>query len=290
MRKKRPTVTAVLNVFRRQANFSDQLEAVKKQSHAVSEILVWCNSQFEFDESRESNPPVIFARCSENLGVWARFAFALNAKSEFIWIIDDDTIPGILWLQNALDTFGLQPGVVGSRGLRFASTDSYLLYEEFGPQVPNDARQMVDLVGHNWIFPREWLSYFWGNYSKAFGSRLVGEDLHLAFTVKQQLGLTGVVPPHPETKIAQWGEINLGDDSPGNDEAAISKRRDSLRLFEQAYKHYVSLGFTPLAAGNIRENCSEPGITKIVGKFARLFPRAVLFLARTLRVKKKGSK
>jgi hypothetical protein len=33
-----------------------------------------------------------------NFGVWARFAFALNATTKYVCVFDDDTLPGKKWL------------------------------------------------------------------------------------------------------------------------------------------------------------------------------------------------
>ena len=40
-----------------------------------------------------------------NYGVWARFAYALNARTDYVCVLDDDTIPGNRWLGNCLNTY-----------------------------------------------------------------------------------------------------------------------------------------------------------------------------------------
>ena len=42
------------------------------------------------------------ASASVNFGVWARFAYALNARSTYVCVFDDDTIPGSAWSRTAL--------------------------------------------------------------------------------------------------------------------------------------------------------------------------------------------
>ena len=241
---KTPSVSVVLNVYKRGSKFTKQLEALIAQTAPISEFLVWENGE-DFAPKLVNGVPVLkIARASENLGVWSRFAFALNATSDFVWVIDDDTVPGPRFLENALETFEAHPGVIGSRGLRFRSSRSYTLYDEFGPNSQNPKVERVDIVGHNWIFPREWLGYFWAEYSKKFESPLAGEDIHLSYAVQKHLGLGTFVPPHPEENHDLWGELADPAGLNGRDDVAISASSSALRRFEKAFSHYQKLGFT----------------------------------------------
>lgn len=281
----RSTVTVVMNVFKRPENFESQLAAIRRQTHPVNQVMVWINGDAELKSEVTKN--LIIGRCSENLGVWARFAFALTAKSDFVWLIDDDTIPGDHWLESALSSFQAQPGVIGSRGLRFAGKESYLIYSEMGPSSANETIQEVDIVGHNWIFPRTWLSIFWAEYSNAMPSEISGEDIHLSFSIKKHLGLGTFVPPHPREQKAIWGELSDLPDADGTDSAAISRSPGALAKFEKAYKHYIRLGFTPLAVQTTRP-VSVRSKTWVIGTFASRFPAALQWLAKFLGVKKRG--
>jgi glycosyltransferase involved in cell wall biosynthesis len=276
-----PTVAVVLNVYKRGENFQNQLRAINNQTTKVDEVLVWENGNDRADLSNMED--IQLARSNSNLGVWSRFAFALNASTDFIWLIDDDTIPGARWLENALETFRSHPGVIGSRGLRFRSRDAYLLYDEFGPNFPNDQVMEVDIVGHNWIVPRKWLGFFWAEYEGKFDSHLAGEDIHISFAVQKHLGLGTFVPPHPEDSQEFWGEVRSESEIDGTDSAAISRSPKSLRRFESAYSHYLGLGFTI-----VNERTSETGVvaSKLVYKAAGRFPRMALAFARTFRIRK----
>ena len=65
------------------------------------------------------------AVCNTNFGVWARFAFALNALGTYVCIFDDDTIPGRKWLENCLTESKKQRGLYGTRGICFGSRETY---------------------------------------------------------------------------------------------------------------------------------------------------------------------
>jgi hypothetical protein len=274
------SVSVVLNVFRRSANYEAQLAAIRAQTHPVSEILVWENG----NESVSPETTSVHARSSKNLGVWARFAFALNATSDYIWMIDDDSIPGPEWLESALQTHRVTGGLVGSRGLRFRTTNSYTLYDEFGPNNPNSEIVEVDIVGHNWIFPSSWLGQFWSSVSSRFNNPLAGEDIHLSFIAQTLCSAGTFVPPHPIAQRAQWGEQPADEAEFGRDESAISSNLASMRKFEDAYQHYIAIGFRPLC---IRDASQAPsGMDRLSAIVLRRTPKLAHRMAKWLGLKK----
>ena len=74
-------ISVILTKYKRTHLFKEQIRSIKNQSVYVDEILVCDNSV-------------------DNKGVWERFNVAKKAKNEFVCIIDDDTIPGSLWIEN----------------------------------------------------------------------------------------------------------------------------------------------------------------------------------------------
>ena len=271
------TVTAVLTAYRRRSNLPLQLAAIENQSHPVNSVMIWENGPGDHIEV-DSPIKTMIASSSTNLGVWSRFVFALNADSDFVWIIDDDTIPGTRWLENALTTFGKQPGLIGSRGLRFHSKQSYLLYDEFGPNNPSSEAKQVDIVGHNWILPRDWLAFFFLEFPNKFPNNLAGEDIHLSYAIQKHLNLGTFVPPHPVDQQEVWGELEHLSKFSGRDQNAISSNRSSLKKFEDAFSHYIKLGFTPLVKGGVFSN--------LAGRAVRYAPGSALSLAQLLRISK----
>lgn len=275
-----PTVSVVLNVFKRSKNLPRQLEAIYAQTIPVSEILIWENGE----EGSPAGLKVKRARSDHNLGVWARFAFALNAESEFVWIIDDDVIPGPGWLESALITHSATGGLVGSRGLRFKSNVSYTLYDEFGPNGPNDELEEVDIVGHNWIFPRAWLGVFWSEIGNKFQSILAGEDIHLSFSIQKHLEVGTYVPPHPTGNRNIWGEQPASEAEFGRESLAISQSKNSLKRFEQAYAHYINQGFQPLCGRSVAHRQKTTDLA--LGSLVRFSPKLAHDVARFLRIRK----
>jgi glycosyltransferase involved in cell wall biosynthesis len=236
-----PKVSVVLNVYKRAEHFQMQIESLLNQSIAPFEILVWENGNERVPE--EYRDKVTIARAETNFGVWARFSYALNAKGDYVLMLDDDTVPGKRWIENCLNTMLLSPGLLGTRGLQFATKNSYAGYSEFGVYVPNKTIQRVDIVGHAWFFRREWLGAFWGEYANRFPEDLSGEDIHFSYALQKVLGLNTFVPPHPEDEQELWGSDPSIALKLGADRAAISSASGSLGRFERALRHYVSLGF-----------------------------------------------
>ena len=272
-------VSVVLTAYNRRDNLQRQIDAVRSQTHEVLEILVWENGTNASSPLTASGVD-LFGSSSANLGVWARFVFALNVRGNFTWVLDDDTIPGPGWLKIALDTFEKHPGVIGSRGLRFKTSESYLIYDEFGPNNPGDAIEEVDLLGHNWIFPTSWLSYFFAEFANRFENPLVGEDLHLSHAVHKHLGLRCYVPPHPHDNKTIWGEVEEFSLYSGRDPAGVSFNQESLRKFENAFRHYVNQGFVP-----INGETAQMG-DKLLGKLVGRAPAVSSKLARSLGITK----
>jgi hypothetical protein len=274
-----PTVSAVLTAYRRRDNLQRQIDAVRGQTHPVAEVLIWENGTDAYHPLEVSNVDLL-GSSSKNLGVWARFIFALNARADFVWILDDDTVPGSGWLRNALDTYEATPGIVGSRGLRFKTSRSYLIYDEFGPNNPSNVSTEVDLLGHNWIFPTVWLSHFFAEFGNRFDHPTAGEDLHLSFAVQKHLGLRCYVPPHPPENQSIWGEVKNLSIYSGLDDAGISSSPESLVKFEQAFRHYVKKGFSPICGKEVEMNAELLGM--LVGRAPLLTSR----IAKALGIKK----
>lgn len=241
MNSREKKVSVVLNAFKRTEYLELQLDAVEKQTIKPENIYVWQNSGGHIPENLKDR--FILAECSENLGVWARFAFALNIDSDYICVFDDDTIPGERWLENCLDTIEKHEGLLGTRGLRFLSSHRYHPFEAYGWDNPNPEVISVDIVGHAWFFKREWLGAFWSEMPPTNASKIAGEDIHFSYIMQQKLGLKTYVPPHPEDDLSLWGSLPDYGNKIGTDSSAISSSEEALSRFDLALQYYTAKGF-----------------------------------------------
>jgi len=215
------TVSIVLNSYRRTRWFMEQYQAIKNQSVPINEIYVWQNKSDSEPIDASYKNEVIFADCNKNLGVWARFALALNCRSDYIAIFDDDTIPGLRWIENCLNTHKTHPGLLGTVGVIFG--DKYYTWnkvERLGWCKPNETIEKVDIVGHCWFFHRDLLSVFWRELPNKNQIPIVGEDIHFAKMIQKYTNQGVYVPPHPTNDMEMWGSIK--GESYGHSQEAIS--------------------------------------------------------------------
>jgi hypothetical protein len=235
------SITVILNGYKRPHVLAKQLESIRNQSVQPESILFWQNSGAEFDSNLTKD--LIHASSNHNFGVWARFAYALNATTEYICVFDDDTIPGPLWLENCLNTMKIQEGLLGTIGVKFHTKNTYWPATRIGWDGPNEQIEQVDIVGHSWFFKREWLSIFWRELPEINQSKLVGEDMHFSYTLQKYANIGTFVPPHPKNNMDMWGSIPEHAWKHGTDSNAISVHNSNMNLMSEVYRGYIDKGF-----------------------------------------------
>jgi hypothetical protein len=240
-------VTVILNGFKRSSHFESQLNAIKNQTLRPKEILLWQNKGEDFDINLTNQ--TTHANCNKNLGVWARFAFALNARTEYVCVFDDDTIPGTKWLENCYNTIQNYDGLLGTIGVKFSNENNYLENVRVGWDRPNENTEVVDIVGHSWFFKREDLATFWRELPDLDHSPLVGEDMHFSYTLQKYTNKKTYVPPHPVSDMEMWGSKPHTAWSIGTDSAAISRDWSNMNTMNQAFLGYINKGFKLIKNG-----------------------------------------
>lgn len=215
-------ITAIINGYKRPHTLKLQYDAIRDQTVKPAEIYMWKNgtendSEFPYDLC----PELIVNHCSKNLGVWARFAFALMAKTKYVCIFDDDTIPGSRWFENCLNTIQTYRGLLSTIGVIFTSVEGMNGYSyRVGWDGPNEEVRQVDWAGHAWFFEREWLSYYWRELPDPKFTRC-GEDIHFSYILDKYLDLKTYVPPHPPQDRSLWGANPELSNRFGNEPVAI---------------------------------------------------------------------
>lgn len=235
------SITVILNSFKRQNYLQNQIESIRRQSVPIKNIFIWNNGKYLSPDQFQDD--IVILNSSINLGVWARFSLALNSDTEFVCILDDDTMPGELFFMNCLETINKFPALLGTRGLRFLNPNYYEPYLSFGWDNPNKKVEIVDIVGHAWFFKREWLNYFWREMPLSGSSRIVGEDMHFSFMLQKYAGICTAVPPHPKDDKRLWGSNPDFAIKIGTDQSSISQGKQSLRKFDKALRFYTKKGF-----------------------------------------------
>jgi hypothetical protein len=232
-------ITAILNGYKRPQFLKEQIDAINNQTIKPKEIMLWQNNTDGFD--LDITNTITTAKSNKNLGVWARFAYALNAKTEYICIFDDDTIPGSKWFENCLDTIKKHEGLLGTIGLIYDTPNRYRPNTRYGwADINNEEVMKVDIVGHAWFFKREWLSTFWRELPP-IDIETVGEDMHFSYMIQKYLGLNTYVPPHPKNNREMWGSLKGWE--MGTETNALSFIPKNIDLMEKYHNNLVSRGF-----------------------------------------------
>ena len=205
------SISCILNCYKRHDLVLAWLDAALMQSLKPDEIHILFNTMppaelLEILRDKLNQGLITNIVVSDsNLGVWNRFSYALNCKTEYICIFDDDTIPGKKWLMNCFNQMSSHIGVYGTVGLVLDSKKVYMNHIRYGWPSPSDKTHEVDLVGHSWFFKREWLSVYWNDLPPVSGFDFMGEDMHLSYAVQKYLDLKTFVPPHPISDKELWG-------------------------------------------------------------------------------------
>lgn len=238
-------ITVILNGYRRPQHFELQLKSVLDQSIKPVKVMLWQNgNDVVFPEYSNS---ITKSVNNENFGVWARFAYALNAKTEWICIFDDDTIPGNKWFENCLNTMKTHEGLLGTVGIRVHGEVGMYPLKRYGWGDTNNSIPMeVDYVGHSWFFKREWLSYFWRELPPMDHGMMVGEDMHFSVMLRKYANINTYVPPHPPGDRSLWGSNPKLAWEIGTDSAALSVNPNNLGKMSM-YAEYLKIkGFVPI--------------------------------------------
>lgn len=220
------TITAILNGYRRADNLGLQIKALEAQSIPPTEVMVWHNNPgADLAMNYAVATKTKSAYNNFNYGVWARFSFALNARTDYICMFDDDTIPGSRWFENCMHEMRRREALLGTAGILYidpppadsAEVSYYNKMAKLGWYANGNLATAVevDFVGHAWFFKRTWLSAFWRELPDP-KYNLCGEDMHFSYMLQKYLGIPTVVPPHPPERPELWGSVRgheLGNDS-----------------------------------------------------------------------------
>lgn len=204
-------ITVILNGYKRPHVLEEQYQAIQNQTFNDIDVMLWSN----YDEKAFNlYPKNIVDKCASsfanvNFGVWARFAYALNANSHFVCVIDDDTIPGKRWIENCINTMQKQKGLLGCRGVRFTDDDykNYPGCKYDSICGNNEEIERVDIMGHSWFFEKNWLRAYWAEMPETI-LQYGGEDMHFSYVLQKHFGLFTYVPAQPKDDKELWGSIN----------------------------------------------------------------------------------
>ena len=248
------SVTAVMTLFKRPETLAMQLDAIERQTLKPAEILL-----FQDGGSSATIPDELRVRLTKveishvNVGVWGRFKFALgNAKSTYVCMFDDDTIPGERWLENCRTQMQEQEGIYSTIGIKMVKPRNYPRgCVRFGWDNPNKARRQVDFGGHAWFFKRAWLPWMFMDNEDVRALKICGEDMSLSCQCLKYGGIKTFVPPHPRGDTSLWGSLPSTARKLGDSDVGISNNKENKAKYNLAVCMLLDKGWQPVFKGHV---------------------------------------
>lgn len=227
-------ITVILNCYRRPEYLQEQIESIRSQTIAPTQIWVWVNhhednASFDFDSIDADR----IIRNDFNWKFYGRFSAALLTQTTYVALFDDDTIPGPRWFENCLSTIKTHPGIMGGVGV-LLNEDRYYGHTRVGWSNPNETVQEVDLVGHAWFMERTSVMDLWREVPYCWDN---GEDIQLSYLAQKYSGTRTYVPPHPpgdlelysSTKGMKYGVDDKATSRPTNHQVFYTERDDCVK-------------------------------------------------------------
>jgi len=249
---KQPEITVVLNVYRRTDYLNHQINKIYEQTIKPKDLFIWVNKHednegFDFSEHEKRGWKIF--RNNFNWKYHGRFAAAQLARTEYVAIFDDDTIPGSKWFENCIETVDKFNCIAGSAGV-LLSQNSYFPHQRVGWPSKNKEPKEVDLVGHAWFFKKQWLKYMWAEEPCSWENC---EDTQFSALAKIYGNIRTFCPPHPETQKELWGST-MGFELGADKVSSWHTESDDWRLQrDHIVQHYIDRGWK--TANNItKEN------------------------------------
>lgn len=182
-----------------------QVDSILNQTTKADCILAWRNYHEDSSTLSLSNIHGLDRWIDSNFNwkFYGRFAAALLADTEYVAMFDDDTIPGMEWFDNCLNTMKTHEGILGSAGVTLHS-GIYIEHTRSGWPSLNEQPERVDLVGHAWFFKRKWLSYLWAEKPFTWDN---GEDIQFSYLAQKYGGIQTFTPPHPANNREMHGSL-----------------------------------------------------------------------------------
>ena len=231
-------ITVILYSSGQSANLlAQQIEALRRQSVHAAHVWVHVDGPSGHDERTLARIPS--HRTPVHFGRYFRFALARNAPTEWVAVLDEDTIPGRLWLERSLQTLldaedpenPSQYGraVIACAGSQLGADDPANVLVA-GPEFPTNEQLVVDYGRQGFVFHTEFARVLdsvpragWGTFAFAFAVSMAASSAGIPLVV---LDYTRDQDSWPA--LRQTGLIDDNDD------------------VYQSYQFYRQMGWEPM--------------------------------------------
>lgn len=229
-------ITVILTCYRRTHLLRQQIEHLRNQTIPPKEIWVWSNFYQQALDIDLYNVNAFFD-CTNNWKYNGRFAAAMLARTKYIAIIDDDTMPGSKWFENCLNVIKTTDCILGGVGV-ILNSPQYYGHTRVGWCSNNEETLPVDLAGHSWFCSRDTLQYFW----REMPPEETGEDIHFSYMAQKYGNIFTFIPPHPANDKSLHSSLypQLGVD---NNTISVTNHAKFFGLRNELVKKYLEDGW-----------------------------------------------
>ena len=227
-------VTTILTVTNRLEYLESQLESINNQTIKADIIIHW-NSDSEYNLKY---PSIIYRNQHKSVPLYNRFISSLNITTPYIFICDDDILPGKKYLEKCLEFSKDKNMCIVSCGMDFNEGETkYNIIRRIGQNTFLNSPTQVNMGGQGYFFPTSLLIKYCEN---KIHDTLSGEDIHLGYICWLNNIPIYVLDKNKNDKDT-WQDLTLG--SRGDDDKAQWKYVAHKPTRNKLIKIYTDLGW-----------------------------------------------
>ena len=227
-------VTTILTVTDRLEYLDTQLESINNQT-IKSDIIVHWNNDSEYNLEY---PSLIYRNQHKSKPLYNRFISSLNISTPYIFICDDDILPGKKYIERCLDFSKDKDVCIVSCGMNFKEGETqYNVNKRIGQNTFLNSPTQVNMGGQGYFFPTSLLIKYCEN---KIHDTLSGEDIHLGYICWLNNIPIYVLDKDKNDKDT-WQDLTLG--SRGDDDKAQWKYSTHKPIRNKLMKIYTDLGW-----------------------------------------------
>lgn len=230
-------ITTILQTYKRPQYFSEQYQAIKNQTIKSDKIIVVQNEggcKFDYPDDVE----LIYA--NPNRKYHLRFVIGLLEDCDYLFFYDDDSVPGINWQSNCIETIEKHDCICVSNARNVLLNGSQDCPAGWANNNENEVKCWFG--GHAIALRKKNLKYMFFDDIQNYNN---GEDIQLSCNAWLYGNIPTYCPRHPKNDKSLWGSLygrEMGSDS------AASWTNNPIHYPERIklIQHYLNKGWNPL--------------------------------------------
>lgn len=227
-------VTTILTITDRLSYLDSQLESINNQT-SKSDIIIHWNNESEYNLDY---PSVVYRNKHKSEPLYNRFISSLNITTPYIFICDDDILPGKKYLQKCLEFSREKDVCIVSCGMIFKEGETnYNVDTRIGQNTFLKTPIQVDMGGQGYFFPTKLLKEY---CNTKIHSTISGEDIHLGYVCWLN-NIPTYVLDKDKNDIDTWQDITLG--KRGHDDKAQWRYPTHKPIRNKLMNIYTTMGW-----------------------------------------------